>query len=154
MTKEGIRHQLDASAIKKQYLDMQQDVKPSDYPLLEGVRETLLELSKYHQLFIYTHRGGTTHAILTAHGLSSLFEEVITSEDGFERKPSPQALNYLVKTYSLDKDQTYYVGDRSLDIECGINAGLKTVYYGEPEKNHRGATHCIHSFSDLLKLVV
>ena len=31
--------------------------------------------------------------------------------------------------YNLDRENTYYVGDRSLDIECAENAGTKSILY-------------------------
>ena len=29
----------------------------------------------------------------------------------------------------MDRDNTFYVGDRTLDIACAVNAGIKSVLY-------------------------
>ena len=61
--------------------------------------------------------------------MDSYFKEVISINDGFKRKPSPEGVNYLIGKYKLDRSNTYYVGDRILDIECGVNASIKTILY-------------------------
>ena len=45
--------------------------------------------------FIYTHKGITTLEVLKNNGLIDYFDEIITSDNGFKRKPSPEALRYL-----------------------------------------------------------
>ena len=54
---------------------------------------------------------------------------IITGKDGFKRKPDPSAVLYLVKKYDLDREKTFYIGDRTLDIECAVNAGIKGILY-------------------------
>ena len=60
------------------------------------------------------------------------FTEVVTSANGFARKPEPEAINYLLDKYDLDKTSTYYVGDRRLDVEAAENAGIKSINLGQP----------------------
>ena len=48
---------------------------------------------------------------------------------GFKAKPDSQGVDYLVQKYGLDKAKTYYVGDRIIDIQCGLNAGVGTIFY-------------------------
>ena len=79
--------------------------------------------------YVFTHRGVSTEPILKNIGLYEFFDEIVTGKDGFGRKPDPSALNYLVQKYNLDKNSTFYVGDRSLDIECANNAGLMSILY-------------------------
>ncbi|MBZ0200026.1 MAG: HAD-IIIA family hydrolase [Ignavibacteriaceae bacterium] len=43
------------------------------------------------------------------------------------RKPSPEMVFYAAKKENIDLTHSYFVGDSISDIECGINAGLKTV---------------------------
>ena len=76
--------------------------------------------------------------MLKSLGLYDFFLEIITSQDGFPRKPEPDAIRYLLEKYGLDRENTFYVGDRSLDMECAKNAGIHRVLflppngYGEP----------------------
>ena len=79
--------------------------------------------------FMYTHKGKSTHDILRNLDMHKYFEEVLTIEDGFKRKPDPEAINYLVDKYNLNKDTTYYVGDRHLDIDSANNAGVHSIFF-------------------------
>lgn len=89
--------------------------------------KTLSDLSVSN--FVYTHRGRTTEGVLENLGMKQYFKEILTSRSGFPRKPSPDAINYLVDKYKLDKDNTFYVGDRSIDIDCAKNAGIKSILF-------------------------
>lgn len=40
------------------------------------------------------------------------------------RKPSPQFLFDARETYGIDLGQSYMVGDKLIDLECGANAGV------------------------------
>lgn len=82
--------------------------------------------------YVYTHRGTTTEVVLSNIGLISYFDDIVTSLDNFKRKPDPEGLNYLIDKYHLDKNHTYYVGDRKLDIECANNAHIKSVMFIQP----------------------
>ena len=55
--------------------------------------------------------------------------EVVTSENGFQPKPSGEGVAYLVEKYSLDRNHTAYVGDRTLDVLCAKDAGVKAILY-------------------------
>ena len=79
--------------------------------------------------YVYTHRGVTTEKVLKHIGLYDSFKDIVSSLDNFKRKPDPEGLNYLIDKYHLDKNNTYYVGDRSLDIECANNAHIKSIMF-------------------------
>ena len=82
--------------------------------------------------FVYTHKGITANDVLERLGVRQYFTEVVTSANGFARKPEPEAINYLLEKYDLDKTSTYYVGDRRLDVEAAENAGIKSINLGQP----------------------
>ena len=82
--------------------------------------------------FVYTHKGITANDVLERLGVRQYFTEVVTSANGFARKPEPEAINYLLDKYDLDKTSTYYVGDRRLDVEAAENAGIKSINLGQP----------------------
>ena len=93
------------------------------YEVLRGLAE------KGVTHYVFTHRGKTTIPVLDHLNMTSYFQQIITSQDGFQRKPSPEGLNYLIKANNLDRNQTYYVGDRKLDMECARNAGITGILY-------------------------
>ena len=91
------------------------------------------------QQFVYTHKGNNAFTILRDLGLESYFIEILTSQSGFARKPSPEAANYLIDKYQLNHDNTYYIGDRTLDVEFAQNSGIQSINFLESiyEGNHR-----------------
>lgn len=84
--------------------------------------------------FIFTHRGLSTIELLRKYNLDTFFTECITKENGFDRKPSPDGIEYLVTKYKLDQSETIMVGDRELDILSGFNAGINTCFYNNENK--------------------
>jgi D,D-heptose 1,7-bisphosphate phosphatase len=50
-----------------------------------------------------------------------------TKEEAKCRKPSPYMIFQAVRDFTIDLEGSYLVGDSASDIECGINAGLKTI---------------------------
>ena len=91
------------------------------------------------QQFVYTHKGDNAFTILRDLGLESYFTEILTSQSGFARKPSPEAATYLIDKYQLNLDNTYYIGDRTLDVEFAQNSGIQSINFLEStyEGNHR-----------------
>ena len=83
------------------------------------------------QQFVYTHKGDNALTILRDLGLESYFKEILTSQSGFARKPSPEAATYLLDKYELDPENTYYIGDRTLDVEFAQNSGLQSINFLE-----------------------
>ncbi|WP_181189909.1 HAD-IA family hydrolase [Bombilactobacillus bombi] len=98
--------------------------------LLPGATTVLREIiQKGGHNYLWTHRDDLVLEILERQHIRQYFTAVISSQQHFERKPSPQALNYLVQTYNLKPDVSAMIGDRALDIQAGKNAGLQTIYY-------------------------
>jgi len=114
------------------YQSLTSKIEPRDYKLMEQTKEILsYYLEHGYKHYIYTHRGSSTYNILESHDIRDWFEDIVTSEDGFNRKPDPDALNHLITKYKLDISETYYIGDRLLDVLCGKAAGVGTVYIGD-----------------------
>lgn len=102
----------------------------SKIKLMPNVKETLEQLDRMGvKNFIYTHRGESLYKILELLDINKYFIEVVGKNNGFKRKPNPEAINYLVDKYQLDKESTYYVGDRLIDQESARNAGIGAIYY-------------------------
>ena len=94
------------------------------------------------QQFVYTHKGDNALTILRDLGLDSYFTEILTSQSGFKRKPNPEAATYLIDKYHLNPEQTYYIGDRILDIEFAQNSGIQSINFLEsPAVCNRQISH-------------
>lgn len=96
---------------------------PNAIEILQTVSE--MKVANY----VYTHKGKSTKGVLENLAMEEFFEEVVTNQNGFARKPSPDAINYLLEKYQLCKENTFYVGDRSIDVECAVNAGVKSILF-------------------------
>lgn len=114
--------------------------KNAQVVLMPGAREVLEWADAAGiQQFVYTHKGDNAFTILRDLGLESYFTEIITSQSGFVRKPNPEAATYLLDKYQLDSEKTYYIGDRTLDVEFAQNSGIQSLNFLESsyEGNHR-----------------
>ncbi|MGW9910029.1 HAD family hydrolase [Streptococcus sp. 151470009-6] len=106
--------------------------KNAQVVLMPGAREVLAWADQAGiQQFVYTHKGDNALTILRNLGLECYFTEILTSQSGFERKPSPEAATYLLDKYQLDPDNTYYIGDRTLDVEFAQNSGIQSINFLE-----------------------
>ncbi|MCH1644684.1 HAD-IA family hydrolase [Streptococcus suis] len=102
--------------------------KNTQIPLMAGAREILdWTAEKGIQNFVYTHKSDNAFQVLEDLGVRQHFTEILTSDSGFARKPSPEALLFLIEKYGLDKENTHYIGDRMLDVETAINAGIHSI---------------------------
>lgn len=114
--------------------------KNAQVVLMPGARDVLDWADQVGiQQFVYTHKGDNAFTILRDLGLESYFTEILTSQSGFARKPSSEAATYLLDKYQLDPEKTYYIGDRTLDMEFAQNSGIQSINFLELsyEGNHR-----------------
>ena len=114
--------------------------KNAQVVLMPGAREVLAWADQIGiRNFVYTHKGDNAFAILRDLELEFYFTEILTSQSGFARKPSPEAANYLIDKYQLNPDNSYYIGDRTLDVEFAQNSGIQSINFLEStyEGNHR-----------------
>lgn len=104
--------------------------KNAQIVLMPGAREVLSWADQVGiQQFVYTHKGDNAFTILRDLGLESYFTEILTSQSGFARKPSSEAATYLLGKYQLDSEKTYYIGDRTLDVEFAQNSGIQSINF-------------------------
>ncbi|SFR99087.1 HAD-IIIA family hydrolase [Anaeromicropila populeti] len=48
------------------------------------------------------------------------------------RKPSPQLIQQAFEEMPLARENAYMIGNSGSDIETGLNAGIRTIFIGEP----------------------
>lgn len=126
--------------------------EPSDVKLYPGAAKALSILkSKLNCKFIViSNQSGIARGLITKEMVDSVNQKINdllkaehTSVDAFYycpfhpdyntkeececRKPSPKLVFSAARDYEIDLSKSYFVGDASTDILCGINAGLKTV---------------------------
>ena len=124
--------------------------KNAQVVLMPGAREVLAWADKQGiQQFVYTHKGDNALTILRELGLDAYFTEILTSKSGFARKPSPEAATYLINKYHLKPDRTYYIGDRTLDIDFAQSSGIQSINF---LGSSVGCNHQITALEDIPSL--
>jgi HAD superfamily hydrolase (TIGR01549 family) len=119
--------------------------KPHIFP---GAREVLeAVVASGGRNFMISHRNKQVLSILASAGIVEYFTEVVTSDNGFPRKPSPDSINYLIQKYNLKN--AVMIGDRPIDVEAGNAAGINSVFF-DAQKTCDFATHNIKSLKELL----
>ena len=74
-----------------------------------------------------------------------------------KRKPVPEAILYLVDEHHLDKENTYYVGGRPIDIECADNAHIKSIMFipsKSPAKPTGKETRVVVDLLDIVDILI
>lgn len=150
---ESKKHDLPLHVLHKKYMALDGGVAATAYPLIEDAKDVVESLMhEGDQHFIYTHRDLFTLDIIQVNQMDKLFVDIITSDNEFKRKPDSDALDYLIQKYKLDKQTTYYVGDRLLDVECGNNAGIQTIYFNPEGIQLKTANYNVNALIDILDI--
>ena len=126
--------------VEKVYLS-----RPEDVVIIPGAGAALRQLSDAgFKLFIVTNQSGIGRGYYTladmhrvnervgaelgTHGVH--FQKIYFAPEAPEapsrgRKPSPQFLFDARDEFGIDLSQSYMIGDKLIDLECGWNAGVK-----------------------------
>lgn len=120
---------------------------PAGVELIPGVRETLQNwIVKGCRLFLFTNQSGVGRGLFSLEAVHRCnqrmlelldlpqpgFTEICVAPEAPEappvyRKPSPRFILEMVLKYSLQPEQTWMVGDRTNDVQTGLNAKVRTA---------------------------
>ncbi|MDR1486908.1 MAG: D-glycero-beta-D-manno-heptose 1,7-bisphosphate 7-phosphatase [Deltaproteobacteria bacterium] len=118
-----------------------------DFEFISGVPEALLRLHRAgFALVVITNQSGIIRGLYSEQDVKTLHEKVdafLLESLGFRldgwrycshhpdfapctcRKPSPNLLKQAARDLNLDLKNSFMVGDKTLDVLAGINAGVK-----------------------------
>lgn len=121
---------------------------PEEVILLSGIKEAIAILRSINcKLFLFTNQSGISRGLMTLNDVV-LCNKKMCSELGYEyplpfedvciapelptdehiyRKPSPIFITEMIKKYNLIAANCYMVGDKSIDVLAGKNAGINSV---------------------------
>ena len=97
--------------------------------IYEGLDELLLTLKeKGVKLAIVSNKQQDATDFVVNKMLGKFNFDVVCGIGGnFKTKPDTTAVEYVLKTLGVKKEETLYVGDSEIDMLTAINAGLKSV---------------------------
>ncbi len=145
----------------KAYFDSYYPQHLCDYTVsYSGMAELLAEL---HKRGIKTAVHSNKPHIYIDTILSKLYPEhefaiAWGQQERFERKPSPQALDAMIKKLCVNKEAVLYVGDSDVDVHTAHNAGVKVCgvewgFRGRDELLGAGADYTAKSADELLSII-
>lgn len=127
--------------------------KPELVKLFPGTGEalSLLKNELHFKLIVISNQSGIARGLLTYNDVelvnqkvNELLESFNVTIDAFYycpfhpdynteeecscRKPSPELVFLAAEEYEIDLTNSFFIGDNKSDIECGNNAGLKTIW--------------------------
>jgi len=118
---------------------------PKQVKIFPGVPEALRRLKAAgYKLIVITNQSGIGRGFFTLEDYRSVEAEVIRQlGDGLIdatyfcpdvpgqhsacRKPAPGMVWQAARDHHLDLARSFFVGDKESDVECGQNAGLRTI---------------------------
>lgn len=94
--------------------------------LYPHVREMLDFFKDKPKAIISNKRDLFVRMILEEHGLLGYFCEILGGDTSPCLKPDPCTVLRVLKDNAIDADRTLFVGDMTVDVETGKNAGVHT----------------------------
>lgn len=126
------RFKLDPNLLRAQFAKSYREVSPEKQIPFPGVREVCDWIHERGGInVIITHRAvASTQKLLAVHSLTSCFDDILSTEQGYPRKPDSAMVFAALEKHNLLPDETLMVGDRELDIQSGAAAGIHTCLFG------------------------
>lgn len=94
--------------------------------LYPGTLEFLTHFQNKIQVVLTNKPNPYSAQMLETLGVGSFFQEIIAGNSGFPYKPDPKSIQYLLKKHGLKKTAVAMIGDSTIDVELGHNAGIET----------------------------
>jgi D-glycero-D-manno-heptose 1,7-bisphosphate phosphatase len=129
---------------------------PSLVEIFPECAEALVALRKAdYLLFVVSNQSGVGRGLITreqVHAVNTelqrqlegdhihaFYHSFATPDDPWanDRKPSPELLEQAAKAHGVDLTASFMIGDRLSDIECGINAGCRTILLTHDKSSRR-----------------
>lgn len=116
------------------------EIEPRIVPFADAAEVLSKVISRGGRNFLYTHRNNTTFYYLKRFGFDGYFSDILTADENFPPKPSPDALKTLITRNSLVLSETIMIGDREIDGLSGKNAGIEGALVNYPDALPGGAS--------------
>ncbi len=147
------RHGLDPQTMMARVQAIASQVPLDDRPPFPGVREVCQRMiAAGGQNLIFTHRDrASLDDFLTHFEMNDLFLDTVAidQDGGYPRKPDPTGFLTVITRHYLPLKEVLVIGDRSLDIEAGMRAGVATGLFGAQPSDDIKPDFVIQSYAEL-----
>ena len=148
---------------------------PKDVDLFPGVSEALRKLKdRGYKLIVITNQSGIGRGYFDAKQYHAVEAEVSRQigddlidatyycphlpDDGCKcRKPSPEMIFNAARDHDVDLARSFFIGDKKSDLDCGHNAGVKTILvrtgYGN-ETDDREADFVAQDLNEAVEVIL
>lgn len=133
LVKRALKNKGDDETAFKQlraaYLPLYKEKQNEHCKPFNGLKECLNFLEERGcSLYVCTNKPDElANIIVKAHFGKALFKDIIGNGRNFPVKPDPGIVNYLINKHDLEKEETIFIGDSSVDVETARNAKLKSI---------------------------
>ncbi len=149
------RYGVDEPAVFDAYLRRAQAMPEVTHPPFPGALRICRRLiAAGGANYIFTHRNRVSlDRFLAVHGMADLFADTLTLDQGYPRKPDPGGFLAIIARNKLPKAEVLAVGDRDLDIQAGIGAGIRTCLYRTVPSPDARPDYVIQDYAELEELL-
>ena len=129
---------------------------PKKGNLMPHAIETLEYLAGRYALTVITNGFEDVQRVkITASGIGSYFDHIITSQRAGHKKPAPEIFHFALALHEATADNTVMIGDNMLtDIAGAKNASIDTVVFNPDGVKHEAdVNHEIQSLNELCTLL-
>ncbi len=139
------------------FLDFYREHMLDESDLYPGVRATLKALDGAKLAVLTNKPYRFSCRMLQGLGIYDCFEAVYGGNSFEQKKPDPVGIFQILSDTGGSRDSTWMVGDSSVDVKTGRNAGVRTcgVTYGYAPESFQSdpPDRVIDTFSEILDLV-
>jgi phosphoglycolate phosphatase-like HAD superfamily hydrolase len=147
--------QLNEEDIDKAFGKHYDQVKPEEQPPFPGVISICKYIHSIHgrNLIITHRRRDSTNELLASNRMTHFFSRILSSDDGYPKKPDPAAFEAILQLEKLNREETINVGDRDIDILAGQAAGIFSCLFGHNSEKVN-ADFAYNSFDELHRYII
>ena len=147
---------------------------PARVRVFPGVPEALRKLKEAgFRAFIITNQSGIARGLITEAQYYAVQQELLRqigaglidaayfcadppAAPSTRRKPEPGMVLEAAAAYDIDLSRSYFIGDKSADIECGRRAGTRTILVltGYPAEPASHPDFTAHDIAEAIKIVL
>lgn len=145
---------MDSEVLHIHFSSIYTNISPKNQPVFPGV-VTILEavVAAGGVNVIATHRNFVmTQRLLFTHQIANYFQDIVTLENGFSRKPAPELFNILMVRNGFDPRETLVIGNRDVDVQAAQAAGVQACLF-RPNDKRIEANFMIHEYEQLFERI-